>query len=214
VNKRQGTILICSIALIVGAISLWMPTPSAAPSQKSSPAPRSLAPTHVVYSALFHHVVDVMREADEMQRQGKDTSPLRSFFQRKANLNEFQARILDTVADDCVRQLDVQDARAQLIINEFRKRFPPGKLPPGVKLPPPPPELTQMQEERDAMILRARDRLRVALGDDEFQRFEGFVTERVASGIMPVVLQRSAPAPSSATQQNQCCAVTTAEGGK
>jgi hypothetical protein len=154
-----------------------------------------------------------MREADEMQHQGKDTIPLRSFFQRKANLNEFQARILDTVADECVRQLDVQDARAQLIINDFRKRFPPGKLPPGVKLPPPPPELTQMQEERDAMILRARDRLRVALGEAEFQRFEGFVTSRVASGITPVVLQRSAPAPSSATQQNNS-AVTTAGGGK
>lgn len=213
-NKRQGTVLICSIALVVGALSLWMPTPSAAPSQQSSPAPRSSAPTHVVYSALFHHVVDVMREADEMQRQGKDTSPLRSFFQRKANLNEFQARILDTVADECVRQLDVQDARAQLIINEFRKRFPPGKLLPGVKLPPPPPELTQMQEERDAMILRARDRLRVALGEDEFQRFEGFVMERVASGIEPVVLQRSSSGSSSATHPDNSRAVTTAGGGK
>jgi hypothetical protein len=155
-----------------------------------------------------------MQQADEMQRQGKDTSPLRSFFQRKANLNEFQARILDTVADECVRQLDVQDARGQLIINDFRKRFPPGKLPTGVKLPPPPLELTKMQEERDAMILRARDRLRIAFGEDEFQRFEGFVTERVDSGIEPVVLQRSASDSSSSTQQNQCCAFTTAGGAK
>src|SRR6266850_4641496 len=107
-----------------------------------------------------------------MQRQGKDTTALRSFFQHKANLSEFQARILDTVAAECVRQVDAQDARAQQIISAFRLRFPPGKLPKGVKLPPPPPELTQMQNERDAMILSARDRLRIALGEDEFQRFE------------------------------------------
>lgn len=46
-----------------------------------------------------------------------------------------------------------------------------------------------MQGERDAMILRARDRLRLALGEDGFQRFEGFVTERVASGIEFVKLR-------------------------
>ena len=149
-----------------------------------------------------------------MQRQGKDTTALRSFFQRKANLSEFQARILNTVAAECVRQVAVQDARAQQIISSFRLRFPPGKLPRGIKLPPPPAELQQMQEERDAMILRARDRLRVALGDDEFQRFDEFVTRQVASAIQPVALHANSWEQMVASQSNISGLVTTTGGAK
>jgi hypothetical protein len=187
--------------------------PSAAPPQMNSQPQRIPAPTAVVYSALFHHVADVIQQADEIQRQGKNASSLRSMFQEKASLSEAQARVLDTVATGCVREVAVQDARAQQIINEFRLRFPPGRLPPGVKLPPPPPELKQMQEERDAMILRARDRLRVALGENEFQRFDEFVTKRVGSAIKPVGLaRRSSERPQFRQLVNGV--VTTQEGAK
>lgn len=151
-NKRQVVILICTVTLILGSLSLWTTMPSAAPAQMSLQPQRIPAPTAVVYSALFHHVADVIQQADETQRQGKDASSLRSMFQEKASLSEAQARVLDTVATGCVREVAVQDARAQQISNEFRLRFPPGRLPPGVKLPPPPPELSQMQEERDAIV--------------------------------------------------------------
>jgi len=61
-NKRQLVILFCTVALVIGAVSLWMPAPSAAPPQKASqPQPQRVpVPTPVVYSALFHHVADVM----------------------------------------------------------------------------------------------------------------------------------------------------------
>ena len=187
-NKRQVVILICTVTLIAGSLSLWTPRPSAAPPQMSSQPQRIPAPTAVVYSALFHHVTGVIQQADETQRQGKDASSLRALFRDKANLSDVQARDLDRIATDCVREVAVQDALAQQIIGAFKARFPPGRLPAGVKLPPPPPELKQMQEERDAMILRARDRLRVALGENEFQRFDEFVTKRVGSAIDAIEL--------------------------
>lgn len=215
-NKRQVVILSCTVTLIIGALSLWMPAPTAAPQQnKPQPQPQRIPePTAVLYSALFHHVADVMQQADETQRQGKDASALRSMFQAKANLSEAQARVLDTVATVCVREVALQDARAHQIINAFKTRFPPGRLPAGVKLPPPPAELRQMQEDRDAMILRARDRLRVALGEDEFQRFDEFVTKRVASGIEPVALHSSASGRPPARQLNNSGMVSTEGGAK
>ena len=211
-NKRQVVILICTVTLIVGSLSLWTTVPSAAPPQMNSQPQRIPAPTAVVYSALFHHVADVIQQADETQRQGKDASSLRALFRDKANLSDVQARDLDRIATDCVREVSAQDARAQQIIGAFKARFPPGRLPPGVKLPPPPPELKQMQAERDAMILRARDRLRLALGEEGFQRFEGFVTERVASGIEPVRLHSRSSEPKLTTLLDRS-GVTATEGG-
>jgi hypothetical protein len=213
-NKRQVAILICTVALVIGALSLWMPAPTAAPQQKEPQPQRIRAPKAVLYSALFHHVADVMQQADETQRQGKDASSLRAVFQEKANLSEAQARVLDTVATLCVREVAVQDARAQQIINAFKARFPPGRLPKGVKLPAPPAELKQMQEERDAMILRARDRLRVALGENEFQRFDEFVTKRVASRIEPVTLHPKASERARPTEPNRSGVITTEGGAK
>jgi hypothetical protein len=132
-------------------------------------------------------------------------------FREKADLSEVQAHLLTAIATDCVREVAVQDARPREIINTFRLRFPPGKLPIGVKLPPPPPELTQMQQERDAIILSARERLRLALGEDEFQRFEGLVTRRVAAAIEPTALLPRSMSPASEANGN---GVITTEGGR
>ena len=148
-------------------------------------------------------------QADEAERQGKDASSLHSIFRKKADLSEAQARTLDAIATECVREVAAQDARAQIIINAFKARFPPGKLPAGVKLPPPPPELRQMQQERDAIIMRARERLRLVFGDQEFQRFDRFVTERVATTMQPLELsprsstERSSSAPSNGVSERK-----------
>lgn len=195
-NRRQLAISLCIATLAAGAIFLWTPAPKAAlppaGELQELARPRKISPPpQVVYSALFHHVVAVRQQAEAEELQGRDARSLRSIFREKADLSEVQAHLLDGIATDCVREVAAQDARAQVIISAFKARFPPGRLPLGVKLPPPPPELTQMQEERNAMILRARDRLRLSLGEDEFQRFEGMVTRQVASSIQPVALHSS-----------------------
>jgi hypothetical protein len=213
-NRRQIAISLCIAALTAGAIFLWTPAPKAALPQIQSPeqqAQNISAPPQVIYSALFHHVVAVQEQAEAEERQGKDASSLRSVFREKADLSEVQAHLLNVIAADCVREVAAQDARAQQVIKAFKVRFPPGRLPPGVKLPPPPTELKLMQHERDAMILRARERLRLALGEEEFQRFEGFVTRRVAAAIEPTALH--SPERARATVAHPI-GVIAAEGGR
>ena len=212
-NRRQIAISLCITTLIAGAIFCWTPAPKAALPQANEQSQKVSPPPQVVYSALFHHVVAVKEQAEAEERQGKDASSLRSLFREKADLSEVQAHLLTAIATDCVREVAVQDARAQEIINAFRLRFPPGKLPIGVKLPPPPPELAQMQEERDAMILRARERLRLSLGEDEFQRFEGLVTRRVAAAIEPTALHPMSPDPARPAEAVGSSVITT-EGGR
>jgi hypothetical protein len=52
-------------------------------------------------------------------------------------------------------------------------RFPDGKLPKSGS-PPPPPELKALWEERNAIILRARDQIRAVFGEEEFARFDNY----------------------------------------
>lgn len=152
------------------------------PAPESEPAP----PEYVVYGVLFHHVDDVQRQADEAASRGEDASALRATFQIQANLNTEQAQLLNTIASNCVRETAVQDAKALAIIRVFRTQHPPGKIKAGTT---PPPELAQMQFERNEIILRAKEQLRVALGDEVFSRFSRFVMTRIASGLHPVPLQ-------------------------
>jgi hypothetical protein len=63
------------------------------------------------------------------------------------------------------------------------------------------------------MILRARERLRLALGEEEFQRFEGFVTRRVAAAIEPTALHPGSSERARATVASSN-GVTATEGGR
>jgi hypothetical protein len=46
----------------------------------------------------------------------------------------------------------------------------------------PPAELKTMQEERNAMYLRARDRIRATIGEEDFRRLDEFVMQHGSPG--------------------------------
>jgi hypothetical protein len=132
-------------------------------------------PEAPLYSIFFHYVVDVKKHADELKLSGKDDSFMRSYFQREARLDDRQARALDDISSEVLREVEQQDRKALAVIERFSTQFPGGKVPKGMTLPPPPPELQVMQQERDAMLLKGRDRLRAILGEGGFKNLENFI---------------------------------------
>jgi hypothetical protein len=130
-------------------------------------------PDHVVYNSLFRKVVRLREKTRQLQSQntidGRNYHPL----QREAKLSEDQAATLESIAFACRQQVIEQDNKANAIIQAFQSRFPGGRVPKGGS-PPPPPELRALWGERMAIILRARDSLRAALGEEEFGRFDDF----------------------------------------
>jgi hypothetical protein len=59
-------------------------------------------------------------------------------------------------------------------------------VPQGEPPAPPPSELKQLREQRDAITLRYRDSLRSNLGEEEFSNFNNkFVKKRIAPNIRP-----------------------------
>lgn len=146
--------------------------------QATSPTQRQTIPSQAVYFQLFRQVAALEAKAVESPA---NADKYRVLYRNLAGLTEAQNAILLKTAVDCTRQVDTLDARAKTIIASFRAQFPNGQIPPGKTLPPPPPELLQLQKDRDSTILRFRDQLRTAFGEAAFTRFDTFVQGNIGS---------------------------------
>jgi len=127
------------------------------------------------------------------RKQGKNGKAVRSFYKEAAGLSEDEARAFDQVAAECERDVARQDEKAKELIDAVRVKYPDGKVPAGEKPPEPPAELKAMQEQRNAIILSARDRLRASFGEAEFKRFSEFVERDVKPNVTSEPAGRQRP---------------------
>jgi hypothetical protein len=154
---------------------------------QNPPASRvSEVPEFVIYGFLFKKVSRLSEKTLELRSQGKIGQKPYYPMQKEAALSVAESMALEAIASACQREVDRQDERARIIIQAFRVKFPDGKVPKGTTLPPPPPELITMQEERNAIILRARDQLRVAFGEASFASLDNYVKFRYRPTSGPV----------------------------
>lgn len=135
-------------------------------------------PPQAVYFQLFRQIAVLEAKAVESPT---NAGQYRAVYRNLAGLTDTQNAVLLKTAVDCTRQVDTLDARAKTLIASFRAQFPNGQIPQGKTLPPPPPELLQLQKDRDATILRFRDQLRTAFGEATFTRFDSFVQGNIGS---------------------------------
>lgn len=140
-------------------------------------------PEHVVYGQMFRHLKELHKKADEEERQGRDGAHFRGLYKQMAKLDDRQAALLDEIAAETNREVEKLNRRAMKIIGELRARHPEGKLAPGEQPPAPPAELSELSAARRDRINEARERLRTVFGEQEFERFNQFVRERVRPGI-------------------------------
>jgi len=155
------------------------------------------APEHVVYRQFFRHVVALKERASEVERTGRDGAKLRSHYKDRLTLKDSQSRALDSVAAEVDREVSRLDAKAKRLIDEMHSRYPGGVVPEGERLPPPPPELKELQRQRDYAVMRGRLRLKTALGEQGFQQVEDFVKMNFARDVRPVPVapRRATPPP-------------------
>lgn len=149
-----------------------------------------------MYRQFFRHLLALKERAAELEREGKNGNGLRSYYKDKIKLNDRDARVLDQTAADCEREIKQFDARAKAIIQAVRARFPNGKVQSGEQLPPPPPELKRLQLERNVAIMQARERLRRAVGEHEFQKINDFIKLNFAPNVQPAQMNRPQAPPS------------------
>ena len=182
-NRRTFAAILSVIAMTVTVFSFTTRTrPVAGPAQASAQAPD--LPDQVAYRHLFRYVNAIKKKAEEAEQQGKDATSYRTHFKRIANLSDYHAQVLNDVATQYMIEVQSVEARARALAEAYKAQYPGGKVPHGEKPAPPPAELKQLREERDAITLRHRDNLRNAFGDGEFDNFHNnFVKRRIAQDI-------------------------------
>src|SRR5262245_14443711 len=167
-----------TVIVTVFAFGFFRQTPQPAAAAESQ---GQRVPTAVIYKHLFHHVLALKKKTDE-----SGTNQFRAYFGRKAGLRPDQISIVETVASAYDEEEQSINTRARSIIMAFRAQFPGGRIPRGQTPPPAPAELTSLRQERDQVILHARERLRNQLGDLEFARFDDFVKTHMAPNVQLV----------------------------
>lgn len=185
---KKSLLAISLAVLVVCALVLGGGMPSRANNARvahnaTAQQERVQVPEHVPYMFLFRHLNNLNKQAEKHNREGKDGSKFHSRFKKVLAIDEDQYGVINEIAVSCDSELAELDKKAQVIIEAFRARYPEGDVPEGVIIPPPPAELTALQEERNLTILRARDRVRNALGEREFARFDEILKLRLTPDI-------------------------------
>lgn len=181
-RKGRSLLVFCLLTAVVSVVVISeKPQSKATVIQTGQAASPSVAmPEHVPYMFLFHHLSFLNQKAAELDKKGKGKSTLLLRFRQDAGLSDAQFQQLLQVALDCERQIAEEDKKAEAIINSVKARYPEGRIPEGQAPPPLPPELLTMQQERDAAVLRPRDRVRTALGEKAFADLDAFVQSHIA----------------------------------
>jgi hypothetical protein len=124
----------------------------------------------------------VERQADRAEKRGENADKLRRYFEIDAGLTPGEAATLKEIARDADAGVREIDEKARLIIAQFHAQYPPGKVS-ASELPPPPPELEALQEEKDSLVLKHRDTLKTSLGEERFRLLDGYVQHLFAGKV-------------------------------
>ena len=201
-SRKKASAILCTALVCAGAFAFsGRPLPSspaavaagreapAAPQigTRESPLPAS-APEQVIYRQFFRHALDLKERAQKLERAGKDGSKLRTHYKVKAGLDDAQSRKLDKIIAEYAREADRLDAKAKKIIDGVYARYPGGVVPAGEKLPPPPPELKDLQRQRDYAVMRARHNMKNSIGERGFRQVDDFLKLNFAPNVKPVPL--------------------------
>lgn len=139
-------------------------------------------PDRIVYFILFNHLVGIKKQAEQLTAEGKTAFDYYELYERQANLDQAQSRVLFDTAQECIDAVTPIDDEARLVISRARANFPQGAGEPSAN--PPPAELRQLQERKDAAVLLYRDSLRNALGDAKFADVDRLARQKAAPQVL------------------------------
>jgi len=127
-------------------------------------------------------VANLDRVAAQEEARGKDGDKWRTHDQRAAGLSEDEGTIVRQVAHDCNQAVSTMDAHIQMEASTLRTNNPTGQG----RNTPLPATLEYRWQQRIQIITSHIDQLRSMLGEDSFQKLDGYVHREFEPNVMTV----------------------------
>ena len=166
-----------SARLVTNSMRRDAPTKAQVPSAYSQRVPLS----HLYWHFLLHQN-HLDKEAAAREKQEKDGKWLRSYHKQRLGFNDAQFGLVREAATKMEADLRKIDDEAQSIITADRASHPRVLLNPN-DLPPIPPRLLQLRDERETAIQRAADNLRANLGNENGAKLDKYLETEFAPNV-------------------------------
>lgn len=179
---KLGIIFLFDFQLAQGqAVKPSLPTqradrpPALAGRRVSAPVPLHLLYRH--FLAYQNHLDEV---AATLQQQGEDGNDFRNHFQQMLGFSPTEYTPVRRAAQRLEAKLKVHDEKIKAVIDTGRAQHSRILGGPG-DLPAPPPELVQLQVERDALIKHEVARMNSTLGAKRAAKVQRLIEEEFAA---------------------------------
>jgi len=152
------------------------------PAKAADPAPAAPVVDARRAQARALHVTAVLQAmAEKREKEGQPAGAISRSVAVKAGLDSAQADALGRVAARMSARVAPLDERARTIIQAAHDRYPGGRLPPGVQPPSPPPELHELQLQRNALVEQALQELEGELGPAAMTKLSGYMSQSMTT---------------------------------
>jgi hypothetical protein len=187
-HRTLWVIGLCWVLTVTLASGQTQPT---APVLKQ--APQRGLPMSTLYRFFLAFQLHLERTADALDKKGENGTALRTHYQKQLGFSAAEFNPVHDAAVSLEAKLKEQDAKARAVIDKIHEQYPPGKVKGPEDLPPPSPELAQLQEERNALIRDEVNRLKASLGTEKAAKLDKFLQAQFAPTLK---VQSVTPAPS------------------
>jgi hypothetical protein len=136
-------------------------------------------PDHILYDLYFRICSSTRKQAQSLDASDAKAAGLASFCENRANLTQEEGEAFRRVVDQFNDETATLDSRAVSAIKRLRK----GKTSDPDSLNAMPPEIADLQNQRDALALKYRDVLQVEIGGDGFAKIDSYIRTDFAEGI-------------------------------
>lgn len=149
--------------------------------------PQTPVPQHLLYRHFLAYQNHLDEVAVTLQKQGEDGSDFRDHFQQILGFTATDYAPVRAAARRLAAKLKVQDEKIKAVIDTGRAQQSRMLRGPE-ELPAPPPELAQLQVERDALIKHEVARMNAALGAARAAQVQAMIEREVAphSQLLPM----------------------------
>jgi hypothetical protein len=134
-------------------------------------------PAGHLYWHFLEYQLYLDKTATAIEQKGGNGTLLRTHYQTKMNFTTSQFSLVLQAAGKLDTDLQQIDGQAKVIIDAFHKQYPPGKI---ASLPPAPPQLAQLQTQRETIIANDVAALKAQLGTQATSAMDSMLAKEFA----------------------------------